>query len=162
MSDIIVDGRTRVAFVPTITDITAPTLAELNAGTLLQTQLIPTGLEGFENSTADIDNTSLASTFDTKLPGRQSYSGTGLVFKKQDGVDAIFTLLTTPGTNGYIVIRDELDSAAAWAAAQRCEVYPVRTATHTMMGRGEANSVLRFRVPTPITSAPALKAVVAA
>jgi hypothetical protein len=30
-----------------------------------------------------------------------------------------------------------------------------------MLGRGEANSVLRYRVPTPITAKPELKAVVA-
>lgn len=162
MADIIVDGRTRVAFVPTIANIAAPTVAELNAGTLLQSTLVPTGLEGFENTTADVDNTSLASTFDTKLPGRQSFSGTGLVLKKQDGTDTVFNLLSVPNTNGFIVIRDALPESTAWAAAQPVETHPVRTASHSMMGRGEANSVLRYRVPTPITGAPNLKAVVAA
>lgn len=161
MADIIVDGRTRVAFVPTIANIAAPTTAELNAGTLLQSTLVPTGLEGFENTTADVDNTSLASTFDTKLPGRQSFSGTGLVLKKQDGTDTVFILLTVPNTNGYIVIRDSLTEGTAWASTQNVEVHPIRTATHSMLGRGEANSVLRYRVPTPITGAPNLKAVVA-
>ena len=161
MADIIVDGRTRVAFVPTIANIAAPTTAELNAGTLLQSTLVPTGLEGFENTTADVDNTSLASTFDTKLPGRQSFSGTGLVLKKQDGTDTVFNLLSVPSTNGYIVIRDSLPEGTAWASSQAVEVHPIRTATHSMLGRGEANSVLRYRVPTPITSAPNLKAVVA-
>lgn len=161
MADIIVDGMTRVAFVPTIANIAAPTTAELNAGTLLQSTLVPTGLEGFENTTADVDNTSLASTFDTKLPGRQSFSGTGLVLKKQDGTDTVFNLLSVPNTNGYIVIRDGVTESTAWAASQKVEVHPIRTATHSMIGRGEANSVLRYRVPTPITSAPNLKATVA-
>ena len=60
MADIIVDGKTRVAYVPTIANIAAPTTTELNAGTLLQSTLIPAGLEGFENSTAEVDNTSPA------------------------------------------------------------------------------------------------------
>ena len=161
MADIIVDGMTRVAFVPTIANTAAPTTAELNAGTLLTTTLIPAGLEGFENSTAEVDNTSLASTFDTKLPGRQSFSGTGLVLKKQDGTDTVFNLLSVPGTNGYIVIRDGIANGTAWATGDKVEVYPVRTATHSMQGRGEANSLLRYRVPTLVTSAPNLKAVVA-
>lgn len=138
-------------------------MAELNAGTALQSTLVPTGLEGFENTTAEVDNTSLASTFDTKLPGRQSFSGTGLVLKKQTiGSDTVYDLLTVPNTNGYIVIRDGIAETTAWAAAQKAEVHPIRTAAHTMVGRGEANSVLRYRVPTPITSAPSLKATVAA
>ena len=161
MADIIVDGQTRVAWVPTIANIAAPTTTELNAGTLLQSTLIPAGLEGFENSTAEVDNTSLASTFDTKLPGRQSFSGTGLVLKKQNGTDTVFNLLTTPNTDGYIVIRDGITESTAWASSDKVEVYPVRTAAHSMMGRGEANSVLRYRVPTPITAKPNLKAVVA-
>lgn len=161
MADIIVDGMTRVAFVPTIANKAAPTVAELNTGTLLQSTLVPTGLEGFENTTADVDNTSLASTFDTKLPGRQSFSGTGLVLKKQDGTDTVFNLLSVPNTNGFIVVRDGIDQATAWASSQKVEVYPIRTAAHSMMGRGEANSVLRYRVPTPISDKPELKATVA-
>lgn len=161
MADIIVDGMTRVAFVPTISNIAAPTTTELNAGTLLTSTLIPAGLEGFENSTAEVDNTSLASTFDTKLPGRQSFSGTGLVLKKQSGTDTVFNALTTPSTAGYIVIRDGVSQATAWAASDKVEVYPITTASHSMLGRGEANSVLRYRVPTPISATPNLKAVVA-
>jgi len=161
MADIIVDGMTRVAFVPSIANLAAMTVSEANAGTLLQSTLIPAGLEGFENSTAEVDNTSLASTFDTKLPGRQSFSGTGLVLKKQDGTDTIFNLLSVPNTAGFIVIRDGIPETTAWASGQKYEAYPVRTAAHSMMGRGEANSLLRYRIPTPISAKPELKGSVA-
>jgi hypothetical protein len=43
----------------------------------------------------------------------------------------------------------------------KVEVYPVRTASHSILGRGEANSLLRYQVPTPITAKPELKAVAA-
>lgn len=163
MADIIVDTMVRVAFVPTIANIAAPTVAELNAGTLLQATLVPTGLEGFENSVAEVDNTSLASGFDTKLPGRKSYSGTGLLLKKQDGTDTVFNLLTVDNTNGHIVIRVGIAESTAWTAAQTpVGVHPIRTGGWTWVGLGEANTVARYRVFTPITSAPNLKAVVAA
>lgn len=153
---------TRVAYVPTIANIAAPTVAELNAGTLLQATLVPTGLEGFENSIAEVDNTSLASTFDTKLPGRKSFSGTALVLKKQDGTDTVFNLLTVDNTNGYIAIRTGVAESTAWTAAQTpVGVHPIRTGGWTWVGIGEANSVLRYRVFVPITSAPNLKATVA-
>jgi hypothetical protein len=150
MSDIIVDGQTRVAFVPTIAVPTAATVAELNAGTLLHWTLIPTGLEGFEPSTAEVDNTALASTFDTKLPGRGSFSGTGLVLKKQTATDTVFTLLSVFNTAGFIVIRDGVPADTAWTAADKYEAYPGRTGLYSMLGRGEANSLLRYRVPFPI------------
>jgi hypothetical protein len=153
MADIIVDGKTRVAFVATGSNPAAFTVAELNAGELLHHALVPTGLEGFEGSTAEIDNTSLASEFDTRLPGRTSFSGTGLLLKKQSGTDDVFDLLSVKDTAGYIVIRDKIDADTSWAATQDYEAYPVRTGEYNYVGRGEANSVLRYRVPTPISSA---------
>lgn len=161
MADIVVDGMTRAYFVTTISNIAAPTVAELNAGTALTSTLVPSGLEGFENTTADVDNTSLASTFDTTLPGKSSFSGPALLLKKQDGTDTVYNALTTPGTNGYIVIRDGVAQATAWTIADKVEVYPVRTGRHSMVGRGESNTVLKYRVPVKITSDPNLKAVVA-
>jgi hypothetical protein len=149
MADIIVDGMTRVAYVPTGTP-SAFTVAQLNAGQLLHWTLTPTGLEGFEPSTAEIDNTALASTFDTKLPGRGSFSGSGLVLKKQDGTDTIFNLLSVFNTAGFIVIRDGISADTAWTAGDKYESYPGRTGLYAMLGRGEANSLLRYRVPWPI------------
>jgi hypothetical protein len=152
MSDIIVDGKTRVAFVPSGTP-SAFTVAQLNAGTLLHWMLVPTGLEGFEGSTAEIDNSALGSRSDSHLPGRTSFSGTNLLLKKQEGSDPVFDLLSVLGTDGFVVIRDTLDEAAAWAATQKYESYPVRTGEFNYVGRGEANSLLRYRVPTSITGA---------
>src|SRR5690349_11366527 len=115
MTDIIVDGQTAVWFVPTAANPAAITMAELTAGKALHDLLVPTGLEGFEASTAEIDNTALSSKFDTKLPGRTSYSGTGLVLKKQTATDAVYNLLSVFGTTGFIVIRDGIDTATAAA-----------------------------------------------
>jgi hypothetical protein len=154
MTDIVVDGATKVSFVPTIASLAAPTTAELNAGTALETILVAAGLEGFDPSNADIDTTSLASTFDTKLPGRVSFSGTALILKKQVGTDTAYVTLSVPLTVGYIVIRDGILATTAWTAAQKVDVFPVQLGQSAKMGRGEANSVLRYKVPCTITSAP--------
>lgn len=161
MADILVDGATKVAFVTTIANIATPTLAELNAGVELQEYLRSDGLEGFEPTTAEVDNTSLASTFDTKVPGRTSFSGTGLVLKKQDGADTAFEALNTKGTSGYLVIRDGEDESVAWTAADVVSVYPCFTGQWAYLPR-EANSMLRYRVPLPISGEPNQTAVVAA
>lgn len=159
MPDIVVDGQTKVWFVPTIALATlVPTTTELNAGTALESVLIAAGLEGFDPSNADIDNTSLASTFDTKLPGRTGFSGTGLMLKKQTGTDTPWTTLKTPNTSGFIVIRDGSASTVVWAIGNKLAVYPIMTGQWAYVGRGEANSVLRYRVPTPVTSQPNLDA----
>lgn len=159
MADIYVDGYTRVAWVPTISNINAPTTTELNAGVLLTTVLTQDGLMGFEAETAEVDTTSLASTFDTKGIGRDQFSNTGLRLKKQSGTDTAYTTLTR-GTAGYVVVRRDVAYDTAWASSQAIEVYPV-VCGQTKNLSPEANAVRKYEVPTPITSAPALRAAVA-
>jgi hypothetical protein len=65
MPDITADGKTRVYWVTTIANIAAPTVAELNAGISLQATLTADGLMGLQPETADVDTSSLASTFNT-------------------------------------------------------------------------------------------------
>lgn len=161
MADITVDGLTRVYFVTTIASIAAPTVAELNAGVRVGAQLLADGLEGFEPSTAKVDNTSIESTFGTSTPGRTEFGDTALVLKKQSGTDTTFTTLNTKGTTGYIVIRDGIDADTAWTAAQIAAVYPVTTGQWAYLPR-EANAVLKYRVPIPVSAEPNQIATVAA
>ena len=160
MADIIIDAFVRVAFVPTIANIASPTTTELNAGTLLHDTLIPGGLEGFEPSPGEVDNTSFGSSFDTKLPGVSSFSGTRLMLKKQDGTDTVYNLLTVFNTAGNIAIRRNLAKEAAWTSTQKLEVYPIRTGAFAPVAP-ERNSVSKYWVATPISLAPNLNATVA-
>lgn len=161
MPDVISDGRTKVAFVDTIANIAAPTVTELDAGLELQRVITPDGLIGFEASTAEVPNDSLASTFDTKTIGRDSFSGTALRLKKQSGAtDEAYTTLVK-GTAGYLVIRRDKPESDAWASADEVEVYPI-TCGQTRLLPPEANTVRRYEVPTMITDEPELRAVVAA
>lgn len=160
MADIIVDGKTRVAFVATIADPTGPTVAELGAGVELSDVLTADGLVGFEADTADVDNSSIASTFDTVLPGRASYSGTMLRLKKQSGIDTVFDTLVREAA-GSIVVRRDVPANQAWAAGDDVEVYHGR-AGETRMLAPEKNTVRRYEVPWKIDQEPELRAVVAA
>lgn len=160
MADVFADGNTRVAWVPAISNIALPTTTELNAGTLLQSYITSDGLIGFDAQTAEVDTTSLASTFNTKTIGRDSFSNTALRLKKQTyGSDTAWATLTR-GTAGYIVIRRGVAETTAWASSQAVEVYPV-TCGQTRNLAPEANSVQKYEVPVPISSAPNLRAAVA-
>jgi hypothetical protein len=159
MPDIFVDGQTRVAWVPTISNNAAPTTTELNAGILLQSVITADGLVGFEPTTAEVDTSSLASTFNTKNIGRDDFSGTMLRLKKQSGTDTAYTTLVR-GATGYIVIRRDITETTAWASSQSVEVYPVICGQRKRLAP-EANSVSRYEVPTMVTAAPTLSATVA-
>lgn len=165
MADSLADNRTRVYWVPSISNIAAPTTTELNAGTLLAGTSTGTGfltndgLVGFEPDTADVDTTALDSVFDTKIAGRGSFSGTLLRLKKQSGTDTVYNLLVRD-LAGYVVIRRDAPAATAWATSDKVEVYP------SILGEvrnlaPEANSVHRYEVPVKISSSPNLRATVA-
>lgn len=160
MTDLITDGKTRVAQAAAIANIAAPTVAELNAGTLLHTLMTPDGLAGFEPDTADVDNSALSSTFDTRLAGRASFSNTMLRLKKQEGTDTVYDTLVR-GFETHVVVRRGVDAAQAWAASDKVEVYPVECGEVRNLPP-EANTVQRYEVPVKITLQPDLRATVAA
>jgi hypothetical protein len=159
MADITADGKTRVYWVTTISNINAPTTTELNAGIALQPTMTADGLNGFQPATADVDTSSLDSTFSTMVNGRTSFSNTALRLKRQSGTDTIFTTLVRD-TAGYVVIRRSVTASTAWASAQAIEVYPALCGEVSRMDP-EPNTVERYEIPIKITSSPALRAAVA-
>lgn len=160
MADIPIDGKVKVWEVPTIADITAPTVAELDAGEQLEHMMTPDGLAGFEAETAEVDTSALNSTYDTKVPGRASFSGTALRLKKQSGTDAIYDTLVRDYQTHIVVRRDGSLASAAWAAAQEVEVYPVYCGEVKNLAP-EANSVQRYEVPVFINPEPDQRVAVA-
>ncbi len=159
MPDITVDGTTRVYYVAAISNLAAPTVAELNLGISLHSTMTPDGLQGFEAETADVDNSALDSTFDTVTIGRDSFSNSGLMLKKQSGTDAIYTTLLRAVT-GYVVVRRYVAASTVWTIGQECEVYPI-VCGQVKKAAPEKNSVAKYSVPTKISSTPNLRAVVA-
>jgi hypothetical protein len=159
MPDITADGKTRVYWVTTIANASAPTTTELNAGISLQATLTADGLNGLAPDTADVDTSSLASTFNTTVNGRTSFSNTMLRLKKQSGTDTIFTTLVRD-TAGYLVVRRSVTESTAWASAQAVEVYPALCGEVARMDP-EPNSVERYQIPIKITASPSLRAAVA-
>jgi hypothetical protein len=156
MADLVSDGKIRVYYVPTISNINAPTTTELNAGTRLDTTITSDGLDR-SWATAEVDTSALSSTFDTKNVGRRTPT-LNLTIKRQTGTDTVKTTLAYGGT-GYIAIRDNIDAGTAWASAQTLEVFPVAFGEHNKANG--PNTIQRYTVPCYVTSDPSLAAAVA-
>lgn len=159
MSDLISDGKTRVAWVSSIANIAAPTVAELNAGLDLTERITPDGLK-IDPSTADVDTGSLASRFDTKTVGRVGFENE-LTLKRGTTVpeDLPYNTLLY-GVEGYLVVRRGVDYETAWTIAQVVEVYPTACGEPANVSPA-ANEVSKFMSPQKVTSAPDTRAVVA-
>jgi hypothetical protein len=159
MSDLINDGRTKVSWIASIANINAPTAAELNAGNDWTDRITPDGLK-LDPSTADVDTSSLASTFDTKTVGRVGYDAE-ITFKRGTTTqeDMPYTTLKY-GVSGYLAVRRGVTTATAWAAGQTAEVYPV-TCGEPVNVAPAANEVMKFTSQVKVTAAPATAATVA-
>lgn len=158
MADIVNDGMTTVAFVPTIANTAAPNEDELNAGQRLETFLKPDGLS-LEFSTESVDTTALSSTYNSELPGRLTVS-TEMTFKHQGDAAAPFSTFASK-PEGYIVVRRNVAATAAWAENDVVEVYTVQIGTRRR-NPPAANEVLAFTVQAFHTAAPVFGATVAA
>ncbi|MEU5496176.1 hypothetical protein [Streptomyces griseofuscus] len=159
MADLISDGNTKVAFATSIANIFAPTAAELTAATDWTTRLTPDGLKT-DPSTADVDTSSLASTFTTNQPGRRSYT-VELTFKRGSTTteDNPYTTLTY-GATGYLVVRRGTSYTTAFATGDKVEVYPVAAGEPQNVAPA-ANEVSKFTSSMKVTSDPATRATVA-
>lgn len=159
MADIIGDGKIRVDHVPAISNIAAPTTAELNAGIRVSANMTKDGLVGFKPETAAAPTSGIESTFDTAVNGRRSFSGMLLRLKKQASGDTVYTTLT-PDATGYVVVRRGITAATAFASAQPLEVYPVMYGEAAFLDP-EDNMPLRYEIPLQPTAQPNLRAAVA-
>jgi hypothetical protein len=157
MAVVILDGRVRVTWATTISNIALPTTAELNAGTSLEGFITPDGLN-INVSTNGVDTSNLGSTFTTMRAGRKGFD-ISTTFHHDGTVDTAWNLFPYR-TNGYLVVRMGIDKATAWTAAQQVKVYPLESAEPSEVPP-KPDSVWDFTVQFFLTSDPNTRAVVA-
>lgn len=160
MPDIPSDGNIRVSWLTAVANKAAPTVAELNAGLLLDSVASAEGMTGWAPETASVPNRKLNSTFNSSDVGSISIEDPVMQFFKQTGTDTIYNTFVK-GAIGFIVIRRSLPSSTAWAAAQLLQgVYPAKAGQRKWLDV-EENTNERWEVPFKIWQEPAFDAVVA-
>lgn len=152
-------GNVRADYVPAIANQSAPTVAELNAGTPLSIWLNDDGLTLPADQNM-VESSSLAETFIAQVVG--STGGTiELNMKRDNATDTAWNLFVAGNLLGFLVVRRGSSAAAAWAAAQKALVYPWNThlPVPVQTARDEEDA---FTVAAGVTSNPTLNATVAA
>jgi hypothetical protein len=132
-------GQLRASFVPTISNIAAPTTTEIAAGTDLTPRLKRDGITTPKSGKA-ADVSDISTGFDKQAPG--TYGGDAMTIKayrdSTGASDTVWTTLVPPssslpnGTAGYIVIRRFGGSTTAFASADKVEVWPVSVISREM------------------------------
>lgn len=139
---LVYEGNVPVSFVPTIADITAPTVAEITAGEELSSYIPKDGVQ-FPANRNMINTGTLDRVFEAEYPG--STGGTLVVtFKRQNraGLEAAWTEFKDGLAEGYLVFGFEGSNDTA---ADEVDVYQVVSHVPVRSNPG-ANTEQRFVV----------------
>jgi len=150
-------GTTKIFFVPTIASKTAPTAAEVTAGTNLTGQIAE--MSGFTFSNSPIQTPDMSTKFVSQIPGEDSTEDSSITFYEDKSSNPIRTALAKD-TNGYIVIFSGGTAGANPAAADKCEVWPV-TVSSNARRFSAGNEAAQYEVRFATTAEPADNATVA-
>lgn len=163
MAVVIMDGRVKVSFCTSISNIAAPTVAELNAGTALEGYITPDGLN-ITPTTGKVDTSNVGSTFTTNRAGRKAFD---IKLKiHHDGTSDVGWNLLPYRTNGFLVVRKGIDKSTAYATGQGgasngvLQVFPVEAAEPDDVDP-QPDSTWDFEIELFLTADPQTRAVIA-
>lgn len=145
-------GYAKVYFVPTIANTSAPSQAELTAGTLLSTSSLET-VTGFDSKTNFIQIPNFATRQTPKIAGETVASDSQMVFYEDDTTNPIRTVLAKD-TNGYVL----LSPFGATVATSKVDVFPVTIAASTR-NYTSANEAAKYTVDFSVPGVPVQDAV---
>lgn len=155
MARIKYEGRTKIHWVPTIADQSAPTVTEIGAGTDLTPFVTKDGYQpNVTNNT--IDTAGIDNDFNSQIQGSFGADLT-LNCMRDDTTDTAFTTLVRLA-QGYVVVG--LDSAGGIVATDIVEVWPAELGTPVMANSGQ-DTLQTFSVSVAVSDPPTFDAVVA-
>jgi hypothetical protein len=157
MAVVIIDGRVKVTFATACANVDAPTVAEANAGTALQDDITPDGLD-ISPATGKVDISNLGSKQYADKAGRVRFD-ISIKFHHRSPTDVPYNLLPY-NTDGFLFVRRGVDATTAWAAGDKLEVYPVNTG-EAMQEKPTPDGVWDFTSPMFVSSRASTRAVMA-
>ncbi|MDX2681107.1 phage tail tube protein [Streptomyces sp. NY05-11A] len=138
-------GTTKVLWVPAISNKSAPTRVELNAGTALESE---TGaMAGWQTTSGTVPTPALGSRFTPVVGGEITAADSSLTFWASKDGDDVRTLLNREDS-GFIVWMDEGD-----VEAQTMDVFPVTVTSQAKVR--ELDQAAQIMAQFAITSEPA-------
>lgn len=145
------DSHTRVSILATVASVTAPTVANLNAGTDITCDLTPDGLR-ISPKTVTVDSTPWAYGSVVTRPVRYDFSGAGLRgFRYEQPDTELLWDAALFRARKFVVVRRGMAFDAAWAASQEVEVYEVLFGKRSVEPSND-NSLTTFEVDLHVRS----------
>lgn len=145
-------GLSKINFVPTVAVLTAPTIAEINAGTVLDTQM--SEMSGFQFKNSVIKTPDLSTTFVSQIPGEDEADDSSMTFYDDTTAPNPIRVALVKGAAGFIVLMPY-----GKVATKRAEVWPA-TSTGFNDEWTTANEAAKAMAQFSITATPVQNAVI--
>jgi hypothetical protein len=144
-------GVTRYDWVETLTSVSAPSAAQLNAGVNLSPFVVTTTVVG-PTSSDTVNERSITDITNVVVPTIGNYEGNLVLFRESGTAPAVFgtndpfEVFTEKGLLGFVVKRIGLPAADTHASGQVLQVYKFLTDEPQPMG-GQGDGYLKLQVP---------------
>lgn len=159
MARVIPNEQSYLAFLPAVADVSAPTVAEITAGTDLTSFLISLNASTQGNT---VPTPNISTLFETSIPGTVQASLTADFYRDDEAAgDTAWTTLPRATSGFFVVQRFGATPGVDPAAADVVEVWPVRVVSRTMSNMAN-NTAMTFTVTCSVPDVPDEAAVVAA
>lgn len=136
---------TRLAILPTVNNLSAPTLAEIAAGHDVSADVLLDGL-AIQRDTSSVDATMWASRLEVDRPTRYSVPASLTGIRRLAGeTETLWSLAVDFKSSGVLIVRRGIPRGTAWVAGQVVEALLFRYGKRTVLP-SDAGPVL-FRVP---------------
>lgn len=140
-------GVTVVLLLPAVADISAPTRAEMDAGTDISDEIAD--WSGWNKQTTSVPTPSLGSRFTSSIPGRQTSEDSSFtVYGDKAGTD--IRTVVTEDSEWFVMFMDGGD-----VATQVADVYPARCSSVSKVRNAAGDAALQVRTDFTITRPPA-------
>jgi len=130
MAKLLSDENWKITFVPTLSDVSNPTVAQLNAGVDLQCLVAMNNFQLGATGENTIDDPALCSGSNDQAPGKTTFEASMEFYRfDQDEEDVAYTTFADKGIGGYLIRRIGKDHRADYVAGDDVAVYQVITGT---------------------------------
>ena len=146
MAKMLSDARRKLAWVPTIADPSAPTVAELEAGIDISCLVTANNFQLGATGENAIDDPALCAEGNDQAPGRKTYAAAMDFYRWTETLeDVAWAAFQDSGESGYLVMRIGEDYRTDWTAAQEVQVYEALTGTPMLLTPDAAGGFEKFR-----------------
>ncbi len=144
-------ATTKIYFIPTLAQASAPTQAEARLGTDLSPQVAE--ISGFAFANSPIDVPDFVSAFVKNIPGEDKGEKSSITFYEDNVSNPFFTTTLAKGVSGYVALYPYGVTGTQPTTGNKVEIWPITVAS-TVRQWSAGNDAAKYMVDFTLSDVP--------